>query len=244
MLISFSLLICGKPLRTVLHKKRNNIPFKYGTLFRLSSGNVMEDQSDEQNHALESPQPAEKRVRADAQRNLDGLLQAAMKVFSTSGVDAPVREIAKEAGVGVGTVYRHFPQRSDLIKAVFRREIDACADSAPLLAGEYEPAEALARWMQRYVDFISAKRGLAAALHSGDPAYEALPSYFDKRLRPALQSLLDAAVAAGDVRDGIDPNELLHAVPRLAAPGPDGNIEMGRRMVALLVDGLRYGAKG
>jgi AcrR family transcriptional regulator len=205
---------------------------------------MMEEQSDEQNHALESPQPMEKRVRADAQRNLDGLLQAAMKVFSVSGVDAPVREIAKEAGVGVGTLYRHFPQRSDLIKAVFRREIDACADSAPMLAKEREPAEALASWMQRYVDFISAKRGLAAALHSGDPAYEALPSYFDQRLRPALQSLLDAAEAAGDIRQGIDPNELLLAVPRLAAPGPDGNIEAGRRMVALLVDGLRYGAKG
>lgn len=222
--------------------KRNNIPFKYGTTFRLSSGNVMEEQVDEQNHAGETPRPAEKRVRADAQRNLDGLLQAAMKVFATSGVDAPVREIAKQAGVGVGTVYRHFPQRSDLIKAVFRREIDACADTAPLLAKEHDPGEALARWIQRYVDFISAKRGLAAALHSGDPAYEALPAYFDQRLRPALESLLATAVAAGKVRSGIDPDELLRAVAKLSAPGHDGDPEPGRRMVALLVDGLRYGA--
>jgi AcrR family transcriptional regulator len=203
----------------------------------------MEDQFDEQNHALAEAPPAEKRVRADAQRNLDGLLQAALKIFATSGVDAPVREIAKEAGVGVGTVYRHFPQRSDLIKAVFRREMDACADTAPVLAAAYDPGEALTRWIERYVGFLSAKRGLAAALHSGDPAYEALPSYFDQRLRPALKSLLDAAAAAGEVRADIDPDELLRAVARLATPGHDGDAEPGRRMVALLVDGLRYGAK-
>ena len=123
--------------------------------------------------------------RADAQRNIDALLQAAMAVFADFGVDAPVREIAEKAGVGIGTIYRHFPQRSDLIVAVFRREVDACADAAALLAAEHEPGEALARWMQRYVDFITAKRGLAAALHSSDPAYNALPAYFQKRLRPA-----------------------------------------------------------
>src|SRR5579871_4585158 len=89
-------------------------------------------------------------IRADARRNLDALLRAAMAVFATSGVDAPVREIAEKAGVGVGTVYRHFPQRSDLIVAVFRHQVDACADAAPVLAAEHEPGEALARWMQRY----------------------------------------------------------------------------------------------
>lgn len=185
-----------------------------------------------------------RRVRADAQRNLDGLLQAALKVFATDGVDAPVREIAKQAGVGVGTLYRHFPQRSDLIKAVLRREIDACADAAPVLAASHAPVEALALWMQRFVDFISAKRGLAAALHSGDPAYSALPGYFDQRLKPALQSLLQAAIKAGQVREGADADELLLAVARLSTPGPDGDPEPGRRMVRLLVDGLRYGAKG
>ncbi len=181
-------------------------------------------------------------MRADAQRNIDALLQAAMTVFATSGVDAPVREIAEEAGVGIGTVYRHFPQRSDLIKAVFRREIDACADAAPALAAAHEPGEALARWMQRYVDFLSAKRGLAAALHSGDPAYAPLPAYFDKRLRPALKALLEAAVAAGEVRAGVDANELLSAVASLSAPGQHGTTDQARRMVSLLVDGLRYGA--
>jgi AcrR family transcriptional regulator len=179
-------------------------------------------------------------VRADAQRNLDALLEAAMTVFATSGVDAPVRQIAEKAGVGLGTVYRHFPQRSDLIAGVFRHEIDACAGAAAILAAEYQPGEALAKWMLRYVDFVSAKRGLAPALHSGDPAFETLRSYFDQRLRPALHMLLASAVAAGDVRADVDADDILGAVTSLSmhafAQGP----EHARRMVSLFLDGLRY----
>jgi AcrR family transcriptional regulator len=211
-------------------------------MFRLSSEKMMSNEFSDDSDAGMHAEPAGRRVRADAQRNVDGLLQAAMTVFSTAGVDAPVRDIAKQAGVGVGTLYRHFPQRSDLIKAVFRREIDACADAAAMLARGHEPGEALALWMQRFVDFISAKRGLAAALHSGDPAYAALPGYFDQRLKPALAALLEGAARAGQVRSGIDADELLLAVARLATPGADGDTEPGRRMVRLLVDGLRYGA--
>jgi AcrR family transcriptional regulator len=162
-----------------------------------------------------------------------------MEVFATSGVDAPVRQIAEKAGVGIGTVYRHFPQRSDLIAAVFRREVDACADAAAVLANEYQPGDALARWMQRYVDFISAKRGLAAALHSGNPAYDSLPAYFQKRLRPALKTLLERAVAAGEVRAGVEPDDLLQAAASLCAPAYGGVPTHARRMVALLADGLR-----
>jgi len=183
-----------------------------------------------------------RQMRADGQRKMSSILEAAMQVFRKSGVDAPVREIAERAGVGLGTVYRHFPQRSDLIVAVFRTQMDACADAAPDLAGRYEPGEALARWMQRYMDFVATKRGLAAALHSGDPAYSALPGYFDKRLRPALETLLEAAVAARVVRPGIEADHLLRAVATLCH-GPHGEEPIyARRMVALLVDGLRYGA--
>src|SRR6202453_5187269 len=148
-------------------------------------------QSDDPGHDAAKSRP----VRADAQRNMDALLEAALAVFATSGVDAPVREIAALAGVGIATVYRHFPQRADLVAAVFRREVDACAAAAPALAREHEPGEALARWLRRYTGFIATKRGLAAALHSGDPVFEALPAYFRAHLEPALQSLLDAAVA-------------------------------------------------
>jgi AcrR family transcriptional regulator len=184
----------------------------------------------------------DRRLRADAQRNIDALLEAAKVVFLASGVDAPVREIAEKAGVGIGTIYRHFPQRSDLIVGVFRREVDACADAAADLAVQHEPGEALTLWIKRYVGFISAKRGLAAALHSGDPAYNALPVYFKERLCPTLQTLLEAAAAAGEVRNGIEPYDLLRAVASLCTPGHDVGPDHARRMVELLIDGLRYGA--
>jgi AcrR family transcriptional regulator len=202
----------------------------------------MSNGTEEQPEDAEPQGGADRRVRADAKRNIDALLQSALAVFAASGVDAPVRQIAEKAGVGIGTVYRHFPQRSDLIVAVFRREVDACAEAAAVLATEYEPGEALARWMQRYVDFISAKRGLAAALHSGNPAYDTLPAYFLKRLRPALQTLLEAATAAGEVRAGVEADDLLRAVASLCAPAHNGDPAHARRMVALLADGLRYGA--
>jgi AcrR family transcriptional regulator len=182
-------------------------------------------------------------VRADAQRNTDALLEAALAVFATSGVDAPVREIAVRAGVGVGTLYRHFPQRSDLIVAVFRHEVDACADAAPVLAAEHGPGEALARWMQRYAAFIATKRGLATALHSGIPAFDTLPAYFLQRLEPALRTLLESAAAVGEVRADIAAEDLLGAVASLCLHAYDQGPEHARRMVSLLVDGLRYGAR-
>ncbi|MEV4198316.1 TetR/AcrR family transcriptional regulator [Micromonospora globbae] len=180
-----------------------------------------------------------RRVRADAQRNIDALLDAARDVFATSGVDAPVREIAAKAGVGLATFYRHFPERSDLVTAVFRHEVDACADTAATLAAEYEPLEALTRWLRRYTGFLATKHGLAAALHSGNPAFEPLPAYFQQRFEPALGSLLAAAAAAGEIRGDIEPMELLHAVANLSHP----DLTRAERMIALLIDGLRYGAK-
>jgi AcrR family transcriptional regulator len=183
-----------------------------------------------------------RRVRADAQRNIDALLDAAREVFGTSGVDAPVREIVARAGVGLATFYRHFPERADLVGAVFRHEVDACADTAATLAAEHEPLEALARWLRRYTEFIAAKRGLAAALHSGNPAFEPLPVYFQQRFEPALGSLLVAAAAAGEIRGDVEPMELLHAVANLCLPS-EVDLARGERMVALLLDGLRYGAK-
>ncbi|MGD9636195.1 MAG: TetR/AcrR family transcriptional regulator [Pirellulales bacterium] len=183
-------------------------------------------------------------MRADAQRNIAALLEAAKAVFIKSGVAAPVREIAQQAGVGVGTVYRHFPQRSDLIVAVIRHEVDRCADAAASLAKKHRPFEALTRWMHRYVELIAAKRGLAAALHSGDPAYDALPAYFQDRLCPALESLLEAAAAAGEIRQGIAPYDLLLAVAGVCSmsshPAVNAAPDHSQRMVELLLDGLRY----
>lgn len=182
-------------------------------------------------------QPRAKRV--DAARNLQSLLQAAMDVFAQSGVDAPVREIAERAGVGIGTVYRHFPQRADLIVAVLKSQIDACADAAPALAAEVEPGEALARWMQRYADFILTKRGLSNALQSDSPAYASLPDYFYSRLRPALASLLQAALEQNVIRPGFEADELLHAAATLCKASHGEDAATTRKMVALMVDGLR-----
>jgi len=184
--------------------------------------------------------PGKRVMRADSQRSLDALLQAAKRVFARSGVEAPVREIAAEAGVGVATLYRHFPQRSDLVIAIFRRELESCADAAEEYARTLPPWEALRKWMQRFVDFVSAKHGLAAALHSGDPAYEPLRDHFDLRLKPAMHRLLDSAVKSGDVRADVDAGELLSAIFSLCHPASDAKgWATARRMVDLLTDGLR-----
>jgi AcrR family transcriptional regulator len=211
-------------------------------LFRLESRIVVSDRPEDQADGSKPQGGADRRVRADAQRNIDALLEAAKAVFGASGVDAPVREIAEKAVVGVGTVYRHFPRRADLIAAVFRREMDACADAAPILAAEHEPFEALANWMQRYAAVVATKRGLARALHSGDPAFAPLPAYFDQRLRPALRALLERATAAREVRADVDADDILSAVASLCMSARDDRPGQARRMVALLVDGLRHGA--
>ncbi|MEV6791693.1 TetR/AcrR family transcriptional regulator [Streptomyces sp. NPDC051320] len=182
-----------------------------------------------------------RRVRADAQRSIDALLTAAAEVFATSGVDAPVREITAKAGVGAGTLYRHFPERTHLIAAVFRHEVDACTDAAPLLSARHEPVEALTRWLERFSGFIATKRGLGAALHSGDPAYDSLPAYFEERFVPVLGALLDSAAEAGQIRSDTEPWDLLVAVRNLTLPAHEDDNGHTRRMIALLVDGLRYG---
>jgi AcrR family transcriptional regulator len=179
-------------------------------------------------------------VRADARRNLDALTDAAKTVFASDGVDAPAKLIADRAGVGVGTLYRHFPQRSDLVVAVFQQAVEACAEAAVDLSAEHAPDEALARWLQRFTEFVATKRGLAAALQSGDPAFAALPAYFIGRLGDALTGLLDAASAAGTVRADIDAPQLLRAVADLCHGAPTA--EQSQQLVGLLVDGLRYRA--
>lgn len=188
---------------------------------------------------------AKKPVRADAQRNEDAILETAKSLFATHGVDVPVRKIATESGVGIGTVYRRFPKRSDLIAAVFRREVDACVEYAEIAQQSRSPVEALTLWFIRYTEFIATKRGLAAALYSKDPAFESLPIYFRSNFEPALQALLDTAVESGEIRTDIAPYDLLRAIGGLVmANGDDGSDGTGYAdsMVKLMIDGLRFGA--
>ena len=179
----------------------------------------------------------EQSLRADAQRNYDALVDAAAVVFAVSGIDVPIKELAERAGVGVGTVYRRFPKRSDLIVAVFRREVDMCAEAASVVASDHAPFEALTRWLRRYQDLIVTKRGLAAALRSDESAYDGLPRYFEDRMVPPLQGLLRAA--GNEIKVEVSAVELLRAVASLCAPAASGDVDQTNRMVALLLRGLR-----
>jgi len=167
------------------------------------------------------------------------LISAAAIMFAAVGVDAPIKDIADQAGVGVATVYRRFPKRSDLIVAVLRYEVDSCAEAAKTLATQYTPFEALTRWIDRFLDLIITKRGLAAALQSDAPALVALRADFEARLVPSLKRLMDAA--GGEIRADISAAELWRAVALLCAPATPSDFEQTRRMVALLVNGLRAG---
>ena len=174
------------------------------------------------------------RKRADARRNQQALLDAAAAVFVRSGVEAPVRDIAAAAGVGMGTIYRHFPTRADLVVAVYRHQVEACVEAGPaLLASSPTPHAALAAWIDLFVDFLVTKHGLAAALHSDNAA---LHTYFLDRLLPVCAQLLDAASDAGEIRSDVTAFELMYGVGNLCA-GADPRYD-ARRLAGLLVAGL------
>lgn len=179
------------------------------------------------------------RKRSDARRNEAALLDAAAAAFVASGVDAPVRDIAARAGVGVGTIYRHFPTRADLVVAVYRHQVEACAQAGPvLLSASGSPYEALTRWVDLFVDFLVTKRGLAKALQSDAAAFHTLHAWFLDRLVPVATRLVDAAAAAGEIRPDVQAHELMRGIGNLCIgagePGYDA-----RRLVGLLVGGLR-----
>ncbi|MEW1926224.1 TetR/AcrR family transcriptional regulator [Streptomyces sp. NPDC088360] len=178
--------------------------------------------------------------RADAVRNQQKLLAAAAEVFVTSGVDAPIREIAAKAGVGMGTIYRHFPTRADLVVAVFRHQVEACAEAGPsLLAAADSPLAALRQWIDVFVDFLVTKHGLANTVQPDSSGFAALHTYFLDRLLPVAEQLLDAAVDAGEIRPGMRPYELMRGIGNLCI-GPDSDPRYDpRRLVALLLQGLQ-----
>ncbi|MBB4913058.1 TetR/AcrR family transcriptional regulator [Streptosporangium saharense] len=178
--------------------------------------------------------------RADAQRNKEALLDAAAAIFVTSGVEAPVRDIAARAGVGTATIYRHFPTRADLIIAVYRHQVEACAEAGPaLLASGATPYTALGRWIDLFVDFLVTKHGLAAVLQPGNPGFDTLHAYFIDRLVPVCARLLDAATESGEIRPGLQAYELMRGIGNLCI-GANGDPHYdARRLVGLLVAGLR-----
>ncbi|BBH71667.1 TetR family transcriptional regulator [Actinoplanes sp. OR16] len=180
------------------------------------------------------------RKRADARRNEQTLLDAAAEAFVAAGVNVPVRDIAAKAGVGVGTIYRHFPTRADLIVAVYRHQIEACADAGPALLAEAPSAHAaLTAWVDLFVDFLVTKHGLADAFRSDDAGFETLHAYFLERLLPVCERLLEAATSSGDIHTDISAYELMRAVGNLCAGTESDPDYDARRLAALLVRGLR-----
>jgi AcrR family transcriptional regulator len=179
------------------------------------------------------------RKRSDARRNEEALLAAAAAAFVKFGVDVPVRDIAATAGVGVGTIYRHFPTRADLIVAVYRHQVEACAQAGPqLLQANGSAYVALAKWIDLFVDFLVTKHGLAHALQSDAAGFEALHAYFLDRLVPVCGDLTEAAARAGEIVTDVGALSLMRGVGNLCIgadihPGYDA-----RRMVRLVIAGL------
>jgi AcrR family transcriptional regulator len=198
--------------------------------------NEWEDRSVAENEP-ETPTP---RKRADARRNEENLLAAAAAAFVASGVDVPVRDIAARAGVGVGTIYRHFPTRANLIVAVYRHQVEACADAGPTLLRESSTAiSALAQWVDLFVDFLVTKHGLAGALQSQSAAFDTLHGYFIDRLLPVCTQLLESASAAGEIEPDVDAYGLMRGIGNVCiGADTDPNYD-ARRMVALIIAGLR-----
>lgn len=178
--------------------------------------------------------------RKDVRRNQQTLLDAAAAVFVTSGVEAPVRDIAAKAGVGMGTVYRHFPTRADLVIAVYRHQVEACAEAGPaLLTTSPTPHAALGQWVELFVDFLVTKHGLAAAMQGNSAGFEPLHAYFLERLLPVCSQLLDAAAASGEIRSDLDAYHLMRGIGNLCIGADSDPRYDARRLVALLVEGLR-----
>ncbi|TPK35022.1 MULTISPECIES: TetR/AcrR family transcriptional regulator [unclassified Mesorhizobium] len=184
-----------------------------------------------------------KPLRADAQRNRDRLVEVAASVFAERGIDASLEEIARRAGVGIGTLYRHFPTREHLVEVVYRREVEGLCAAADELATKHPSDVALEEWMRRFVDYIATKRGLATSLRILLTANANLYSDTSGRVSAALRQLVEAAVADGTIRGDVDASDVLHALGGIySAPDTPDWRDRSRRLVRLLMDGLRFGA--
>lgn len=186
---------------------------------------------------------AAKSLRADAQRNRDGLLEAAVAAFTENGTEASLEDIARRAGVGIGTLYRHFPTRDALVEAAYRRGVERVCDSADRLLDTHPAAEALELWMSDFVGYVATKRGLAATLKQAADKNAELFAHTRARIEQSLGKLVHAAAQAGEIRADVDSVDLLRAMSGVCMISDSaGWQEQTLRLVKLLVDGLRYGA--
>ncbi len=183
-------------------------------------------------------------LRADAVRNRELLIRAAAAAFSAHGAEVPLEEITRRAGVGIGTLYRHFPTRDSLVEAVYRHEVDVLGESADELLDALPPDQALQKWMQLFVRHVATKRGMLSVLK---PMLSSNPSLFGEtrdHATAAATKLLKAGVAAGTVRADVDGGDLLRAVGGICMSTDQERSDAADRLVGLLFDGLRHGAAG
>lgn len=181
-----------------------------------------------------------KRPRADAERNRQRLLQAAREVFARDGAAASLEEIARTAGVGIGTLYRHFPARDELVEAVYRQAVGQLGEAAERLAQTHAPVEAIREWLLLFIDYMSTKRIMSEAITALGTSTDKLYEGSGDIMRSALDSLVRRAEAAGEIRPVPDPLDLLRAVGGVhyVSPAPDWE-ESARAMVDILIAGLR-----
>jgi AcrR family transcriptional regulator len=186
----------------------------------------------------------DKTMRADARRNREKLLAAAAELFAAEGTDVPLETVARRADVGIGTLYRHFPTRDALIAETYRNEVAHVADGADELLASMPADQAMEEWLERFIVYAAAKRGMADALKSMSVSREELFPQARQRITETLGVLLSAGVEAGTIRPDVDADDVYRATMAIwNIPNEDGWIDQARTVLHLIMDGLRYGAR-
>jgi AcrR family transcriptional regulator len=186
------------------------------------------------------PGPSARKLRADGQRNRERLMQIAKAAFADVGADISLEEIARRAGVGIGTFYRHFPTRDAIVEAVYRRQVEQLAGAANRLLASLAPGAALQEWMRLFVDYIATKKVMVAALSAIVGGASELYAFSGAQITGAMTLLVERATAAGDIRADVDPNDLLRALVGFTYGNSSPNWQASAlRLIDILMDGLR-----
>jgi AcrR family transcriptional regulator len=206
----------------------------------MEDASVYKREHSEHDTMTDQPAIEKRKPRADAVRNRERVLEAAKAVFARGGPEASLEAVAKAAGVGIGTLYRHFPTREALFEAVYRREVEQLAQMARQLETDTEPVEALRRWLRAGVEFMATKKGMAAALAMTALSSSELAAYSLDRLTRAAEQLLRRGVEAGEIRDDIDPEDMVRGLVGMCyvhdRPGWQQKV---MRLLDVFIDGLR-----
>ncbi len=192
-------------------------------------------------NAKRKPLPPTRKPRADGARNRQLLIDAAKAAFAQAGLDVSLEEIARRAGVGIGTLYRHFPTREAVVEAVYRRAVEQLAEAVPQLLKTSPPGDALHQWMHLFVDYIATKRIIAPSLATAAARSSTLYASSVELITHAISTLVKRAIDSGDVRQDIDAPDLLRAMVGVSYGNPDAGWEASaRRLIDILMDGLRH----